>query len=1091
MKAILCSLSFLIAVSVAPLGIAATPAKAKNASPTIESVSRRAVKVKVPAGYESVTLEQCTSISRRTWKKIATKTTARTAGMVEFQLDRAVSRGFLRVNGRVAALLAGDMKTGPSIFLADPALTRHGPFSNHAAGLRPPTSAGNSALTDSAGADSTRTVSESDIWRLAGDRLYFFNGTRGLQVLDISNPDDPALLGQLRAPGVGEQMYLVDAAHVALLTSYGNAIALPVARAALSANDSTSGTVFLVDVATGKPKTVGTVTYRGSLRESRLVGSVLYVVSQVWDAAQSGLEVASFDLSDPVHPVARDTLFLGSWGGVVQATDRFLFVVRDSSDWSRSTIEIIDISSPTGVLAKRGSIATAGQVNDKFKLHLEGNIFTAVSAVPARWQDIGNEEGDAKDRPAEASRTKVETFSLANPQAPAALGSLEIGAGETVRATRFDGQRLYVVTFFSVDPLWVVDLSRPAQPTLLGELKVPGFSSYIEPLGDRLVAVGSVASQVAVSLFDVSDPTHPALLSQLPLGGDGGYSYSEANWDEKALSVLPAENLILVPYSGYDSGSGFAERVQLIDLNRDSLTPRGVIDHGIATRRTAVKGNRILAISTSDLVTVDFSDRDKPRITSDVEIAWRVDRVFLAGEHLVQLGGATGWRHAAAPTLTVSTAADPDSALSTFDLEDKQPVIAASVRDGRLYVAQQDGNSWGWGGPLVAANIKSPIAENDPPSVLILSVFDLTKLPALERIGHVTTDATLGLSFGGDVQAVWPSAGVLVLVRPQQSFIYFFCAPLLSGGVVNATNDLVGRATPTTATFTSLNISGGSLRIAAPSSPWPWYGGGSGTEAVAFDVSVPSAPVVASKIESIRNTRDGEWSAAFADGGKVYVSAVSYGDPSAAKSEGSTPREFRHFLKVVDFADPIHPSVGADINIPGKLIGLLRGATLLYTAGPAYDAENKPKDGRAIHVSGFDGTAAHFGDQIALTNDYDPYALDGETVLIGSQPAWSETTPPTGHLQAWQLGGDGKFQLAGEIAATTTYTLTALHGLLISGYGDGQHLYDVSDPTHIVDRGDFPTVGWSGSLTHADGNAARGLWEPLGEFGVSFVEFGK
>jgi uncharacterized secreted protein with C-terminal beta-propeller domain len=75
-----------------------------------------------------------------------------------------------------------------------------------------------------------------------------------------------------------------------------------------------------------------------------------------------------------------------------------------------------------------------------------------------------------------------------------------------------------VVTFFTIDPLWVIDLADPKTPTLLGELEVPGFSNYIEPLGDRLVAIGRVGGQTAVSLFDVSNPAQPLQFSQIPLG---------------------------------------------------------------------------------------------------------------------------------------------------------------------------------------------------------------------------------------------------------------------------------------------------------------------------------------------------------------------------------------------------------------------------------------------------------------------------------------------------------------------------------------------------------------------------------------------
>ena len=60
-------------------------------------------------------------------------------------------------------------------------------------------------------------MSESDIWKIDGDRLYFFNSVRGLQVFDISQPDQPSCSETLRVPGAGEEMYLLDSSHVVLL----------------------------------------------------------------------------------------------------------------------------------------------------------------------------------------------------------------------------------------------------------------------------------------------------------------------------------------------------------------------------------------------------------------------------------------------------------------------------------------------------------------------------------------------------------------------------------------------------------------------------------------------------------------------------------------------------------------------------------------------------------------------------------------------------------------------------------------------------------------------------------------------------------
>jgi uncharacterized secreted protein with C-terminal beta-propeller domain len=91
-----------------------------------------------------------------------------------------------------------------------------------------------------------------------------------------------------------------------------------------------------------------------------------------------------------------------------------------------------------------------------------------------------------------------------------------MGEGQRVYAVRFVGDTAYVVTFRRVDPLHVVNLSDPDDPTLRGELKLPGFSSYLHPLGpDRLLGVGEEDGEVKAVVFDVSDPDDPRVASSV------------------------------------------------------------------------------------------------------------------------------------------------------------------------------------------------------------------------------------------------------------------------------------------------------------------------------------------------------------------------------------------------------------------------------------------------------------------------------------------------------------------------------------------------------------------------------------------------
>lgn len=118
--------------------------------------------------------------------------------------------------------------------------------------------------------------------------------------------------------------------------------------------------------------------------------------------------------------------------------------------------------------------------------------------------------------------------------------------GERIQGARFNGERGYVVTFRQIDPLFAFDLSDPLAPRIASELKIPGFSSYLAPLGpDYLLTVGrdgtdeGLTGAVAVQLFDVRDLEDVRQIASLaPPVGEAGYSYSSAEYDPHAFGYF-------------------------------------------------------------------------------------------------------------------------------------------------------------------------------------------------------------------------------------------------------------------------------------------------------------------------------------------------------------------------------------------------------------------------------------------------------------------------------------------------------------------------------------------------------------------------
>ncbi len=128
-------------------------------------------------------------------------------------------------------------------------------------------------------------------------------------------------------------------------------------------------------------------------------------------------------------------------------------------------------------------------------------------------------------------------------------GIKDLAKGERVYSVRFMGDIAYFVTFRQTDPLFSADLSDPANPKILGELKIPGFSEYMYPYGDgKLLGFGMDAdtftgrtTYLKLSMFDVTDPADVTEQDKTIIQG---YNYSPALDNHKAMLVSPSKNLI-------------------------------------------------------------------------------------------------------------------------------------------------------------------------------------------------------------------------------------------------------------------------------------------------------------------------------------------------------------------------------------------------------------------------------------------------------------------------------------------------------------------------------------------------------------------
>ena len=602
-------------------------------------------------------------------------------------MESAVQSAPLLSNIQVSNDLSADYLTTSSVLepllLRSDALLRSSAIQSEQIFEEPFESNEETDSTEPAEEISSDSVQETDIWHWAGDFLYFFNQKRGLQIIDLSNPEDPVVVARYRQPASGEQMYVSeDGSLIYLIINRFNS-----SKSKLKILKF-EGSQIIEQSETELP---------GNYRESRLIGNVMHLVCQEtsdtvstyywrnWDYQQT-TKLLSLDIEDPQTPKQIFEETIAGRAEVLFANNQYLIVI--TSDLSRNyheshvahTFALNEGNSPV----KKHTISIGGRVRDKFKIHTFNGVLTIVSqARKDSWQIY----------------SLLENFDLKTGNK---LGSLDIAERETLYATRFQGNYAYIVTFLRVDPLFIIDLSSPQEPRIISELKVPGWSEYLQVFNDQLFAIGTEDSLVTASLFDISDKENPFLASRVFLGEKFGYSSSEANYDEKAIGQVPELGLFLIPFETHSYRPFVWEddiatdayypssvnAVQILQHSENELIERGQIDYAFQSRRATIDhtGKYMFSISAEELVVSDITNLDDPLFVTNLQLAWQVDQINASNEALFQFT-QPAYGNDKNATVTLSPIDNPDHLLSVYDLG-KGRIVGSLFDQGMLHIAQ-------------------------------------------------------------------------------------------------------------------------------------------------------------------------------------------------------------------------------------------------------------------------------------------------------------------------------------------------------------------------------------------------------------------
>lgn len=278
--------------------------------------------------------------------------------------------------------------------------------------------------------------------------------------------------------------------------------------------------------------------------------------------------VATLNLDKPAAPPTR-TSVIAEPGEIFASTDN-LYIASSHWWWwpapgqvDHTYVHKFDITNPdTARYVASGGFD--GHIVDQFSMDEWNGWFRVASTITSRVPDLQNPQNRWG-----TVETTNRVFVLGERSgALEVVGQTEeMAKGERIQSSRFTGDRGYIVTFRQVDPLFTLDLSSPTNPRRVGELKVPGFSSYIHPIDkDHLLTIGTFvpdpnggqpdwrARRMQLSIFDVSDFANPKQTANETVGT--AYGWSEAAWEHKAFNYFPERGLLAIPFSDYSPQAG-------------------------------------------------------------------------------------------------------------------------------------------------------------------------------------------------------------------------------------------------------------------------------------------------------------------------------------------------------------------------------------------------------------------------------------------------------------------------------------------------------------------------------------------------------
>ncbi len=296
--------------------------------------------------------------------------------------------------------------------------------------------------------------------------------------------------------------------------------------------------------------------------------------------------------------MSHDALYLTiqKWTGMIALSNES-GAVAEQEDSTRTTIYRITFEGVRMAATAKGEVT--GWLLNQFSMDQNGRYLRVATTTD--WSNMENS-----------------VYVLGSDLS--VVGALTgIAHGERIYSARFVGDTLYLVTFRQIDPLFVIDLSVPSSPSILGQLEMPGFSNYLQSIDENhLLGIGSENNNVKVSLYDVTDPANPIEVGKYVLDAD--YSYSAAQWDHEAVLYDADRGILVIPfwslnYGGYWNCSEYQQGSLVLTISaEENISLKGIVSYSDVNywvsnvMRSLYIGNHLYTVSSTQVRANNIDD---------------------------------------------------------------------------------------------------------------------------------------------------------------------------------------------------------------------------------------------------------------------------------------------------------------------------------------------------------------------------------------------------------------------------------------------------------------------------------------------------